>query len=66
MARKKRTKHSSGVNTLLFFLFLVLVGVCGYLGWQVYVLQEQNEELRQQLGDLQVKLTILQNATPGE
>ena len=61
MARRKKKK--TGVNRVLVFLSIILLGASIYLFSQVKELQRENKTLKDQVAELQVKLTILKKGT---
>ncbi|MCD6385480.1 hypothetical protein J7M23_06840 [Candidatus Sumerlaeota bacterium] len=61
MARRKKKK--TGVNRVLVFLSIILLGASIYLFNQVKELQRENKTLKDQVAELQVKLTILKKGT---
>ena len=61
MARRKKKKP--GVNRVLVFISIILLGASIYLFSQVKELQRENKTLKDQVAELQVKLTILKKGT---
>jgi len=59
----RRKKKKTGVNRVLVFLSIILLGASIYLFNQVKELRKENKTLKDQVAELQVKLTILKKGT---